>query len=60
MEFIHEKGDTYLIIGRTTNGRKFRYTYSNPMVAMAINLWQGRVWQVRNGKRKLLKTVFNW
>lgn len=60
MEFIHKKGDTYLITGRTTDGRKFRHTYSNPMMAMAINLWQGRVWQVRNGKRKLLKTVFNW
>lgn len=59
MEFVHEKGDKYLITGTDTRGRKFRRVYENPLFALAINLWRGRVWQVRNGKRKLLKTVFN-
>lgn len=59
MEFTHEKGDTYLLIGRDCSGRKFRMVYDNPYFALGINMYRGRMWQVRNGKRKLVKSVFN-
>ena len=56
----HMIGDTYVVTGFYYNStRKFRQCYSNPMQAMGINLWRGRVWQVRNGKRKLIKRVWN-
>lgn len=56
----HMVGDTYVVTGYIFNTtRKFRKCYSNPHMAMGINLWRGRVWQVRNGKRKLVKEVYN-
>ena len=56
-EFIHHDGDVYLVFGRLVRGGEFRLVYSNPKFAMAINLWKGRVWHVRDAKRKLLKEV---
>lgn len=59
-DFIHKPGDTYVVIGFYYNStRKFRNTYSNPHQAIGINLWNGRVWQVRDGKRTLVKHVVN-
>lgn len=59
-EIIHKEGDTYLVIGFYYNSTKrFRDVYSNPRQALSINLWNGRVYQVRNGKRKLIKEVVN-
>ena len=60
MELEHKDGDTYLITGFYHNSRRrFRLTTSNPRQAIAINLWNGAVWQVRNGKRKLVYKVTN-
>lgn len=56
---IHKDGDKYLIIGKIVNGKRFRISSGNPIYAMNINLWNGRVWQVRDGKRTLLKRVVN-
>ena len=51
---------TYHITGLLYNSRKrFRRTTDNFMFAMGINLWRGSVWKVTNGKRKLLKRVYN-
>ena len=51
---------TYHITGLLYNSRKrFRRTTDNFMFAMGINLWRGSVWTVTNGKRKLLKRVYN-
>jgi hypothetical protein len=47
----------YLVIGRDTRGKKFRLVYSDIRWALGINLWDGRVWEVSNGKRKLIKEV---
>ncbi len=59
-EITHQPGDTYLVTGYYANSsRRFRDVYSNPRYALAINLWRGRVWHVRDKKRTLLKTVYN-
>jgi len=58
-EFEHKEGDMYDVTGILKNGDRFVDRYKNPHVALAINLWKGSVWQVRNGKRKLIKRVFN-
>ena len=52
--------DKFLVTGRYYNSTKtFRSVYSNWRQANGINLWNGRVWLIRDGKRKLLKTVVN-
>lgn len=62
MEFIHNTGDTYHVTGVTTggkNGKRFKIVTSNPHYALGINLWRGSLWQVRDGKRTLLRRVWN-
>jgi hypothetical protein len=60
-DFIHKPGDTYVVTGFLAHStKKFRKgPYSIPEHALGINLWNGRVWQIRNGKRKLVKRVVN-
>lgn len=58
--FTHQKGDKYHVTGRLVNGKRFKPIITDsPHYALAINLYQGSVWQVRDGKRKLIKRVFN-
>ena len=52
-------GDTYLVIGKDRNGKKFRQVHRAWWMANAINLLNGRKYLVRNGKRYLLNTVRN-
>lgn len=51
----------YVVTGKTTDGRRFKRTFDENGFrwAMMINLWQGSVWQETDGKRKLLKRVWN-
>lgn len=57
---VHQPGDKYLVVGYYYNTtRRFRNEYTNPHYALAINLWRGRVYQVRDGKRTLIKEVYN-
>jgi len=49
----------YDVTGTDRNGKRFSMTYSNINFALAINLWNGSVWEVTNGKRKLIKRVSN-
>lgn len=56
---IHQDGDKYIVCGTDRKGKRFSQVHSNPWVALAINMWNGRVWQVRNGRRKLIKRVTN-
>ena len=56
----HIEGDTYLITGKYYRSKKkFRLITNFISYALGINLWNGRVWQIRNRKRKLIKTVVN-
>lgn len=48
----------YHVTGILRNGRRFKpMVYSCLRTAMCINLWSGSVWEVKNGKRKLIKSV---
>ena len=55
----------FVVTGTTTNGKRFRLAYDATApgfhTAFGINLYRGNVWGVRadNGKRKLLKSVYN-
>lgn len=51
----------YIVTGLYYNSnRRFSpIVCSNAQHANAINLWRGSVWQVVNGKRKLVKRVYN-
>ena len=50
----------YHITGILRNGRRFpRITTTNYMQAMFINLWNGTVWEVIDGHRKMIKRVYN-
>lgn len=49
----------YVITGVDRNGKRFRIKTSNSIIAFGINVWRGSVWEVTNGKRKLLKRVYN-
>jgi len=52
-------GDTFLVTGKDRSGKRFRRVFSSWRQALAINLWQGNVWLVRNGKRKLIQSTLN-
>lgn len=56
-EWTHKVTDRYLVTGRTVNGRPFRQLHHNPYIALSINLYDGRVWLIRQGKRILVKRV---
>lgn len=49
--------DHFLIIGNRVCGKKFRIVTTSPIQAFGINLFDGNIWLVRNGKRKLLQRV---
>ena len=50
---------TYEVTGVTRQGHRFKVTTGNCVHAMGINLWRGTVWEVVNGKRKKMRTVYN-
>lgn len=55
-----QEGDKFLVTGRYYNStRKFRMLLSSWQQANCINLWNGNVWLVRDGHRKLVKSVRN-
>lgn len=49
----------FRITGETTNGKRFRMTCESWHYANAINLWRGSVWHILDGKRILVKRVWN-
>ena len=58
--WYHETGDKYHVTGVDRDGKRFKpMVYDNYHYASAINLWRGSVWLVRNGKRHLVKRVWN-
>lgn len=54
-----ETGDEYLLIGKTRDGKKFRLHFDNYLAANCINMWNGRKYLIRNGKKYLICTVLN-
>ena len=49
----------YHVTGVDRSGKRFKIVTSNGMHAVCINIWRGSVWEVTNGKRKLIKRVHN-
>jgi hypothetical protein len=50
----------YVVTGVTVHGKRFRPLYTDSYIyAMGINLWRGSVWKLENGKRRLIKRVYN-
>lgn len=56
---VFKNKKTYIVTGVDTRGRRFQLKYNSISVALSINLYRGSVWEVSNGKRKLLKRVYN-
>lgn len=59
LEWIRQEGETYLLVGITADGNKFRQECDNWMYASHINLYRARVWLKREGRRLLIKKVWN-
>lgn len=49
--------DTYLVVGKTTDGKRFRQVHQRWLFAAGINLYDGRKYLVRGGKRYLVARV---
>lgn len=50
----------YVITGVNVYGKRFRISTDNAIHAQGINLFRGSVWwENENGKRTLLKRVYN-
>jgi hypothetical protein len=49
----------YHVTGVDKAGKRFKFVYTNLMQADSINLYRGSVWELKSGKRKLLKRVTN-
>jgi hypothetical protein len=54
-----QPGDLYTVTGVTTNNKRFKIETSSYEHAAGINLWRGTLWLVRNGKRYVIRQVFN-
>ena len=50
---------TYHVTGTDRGGRRFKIVTGNYIHALGINMWRGSVWSVTNGKRTLIKRVYN-
>ena len=59
MEWTHQDGDTYVVTGVDTRGRRFKRTFDSWRWAAGINLYRGSKWLVRDGKRRLIQRVCN-
>ena len=49
----------YHVTGIDRYGKRFKIETTNPYYADGINLYRGSVWLVENGKRTLIKRVYN-
>lgn len=52
-----EPGDSYLVCGKTVDGKRFRQTWPTWFWANGINMYEGRKYLVRGGKRHLICRV---
>lgn len=52
-------GDRYLATGTDRAGKRFRITSASWLHIAGINIWRGKKWLVRDGKRHLIQTIFN-
>lgn len=55
----YKPGDRYLVIGYYYNSNKKFRKESESTVILGINLWRGRKYLIRDGKRHLIQKVTN-
>ena len=58
-EWYSQETDSYDVTGITVDGKRFKLTTTKWWHANGINLFRGSVWLVRDGKRTLVKRVWN-
>ena len=46
----------YIITGKLRNGKRFKPIYTT--TPQHYNIWQGSLWELINGKRKLIKRYY--
>lgn len=52
--------EKFVVTGKLyRSNKRFSNSYDSFNQAMMINLWNGSVWAIINGKRKLIKRVLN-
>ena len=59
LSWTHQDGDKYVVTGVTTDGQRFRQSYTAWFWARGINLYRGSKWLLRDGKRWLIQRVWN-
>ena len=57
--WIHMPGDKYHVTGVERKGKRFKIVTENWWYANTINIYNGSVWHVRDGKRTLVKRIYN-
>lgn len=58
--WIHQAGDSYVVTGVLTNGRRFKPIHTDLWAyANGINLYRGTKWLVRDGKRYVIQRIYN-
>lgn len=54
-----QKDDRYMVTGVDVHDKRFRLMYNSWFMAAGINVYRGRKWLVRDGKRYLIQSVYN-
>lgn len=54
------EGDRYVVTGTDHSGRRFKRIYNNWVVADCINIWNGSIWLLRDGKKHLITRKKNY
>ena len=53
------KTGKYIVTGLDVGGKRFALRTDSYIHAMGINLYQGTVWEIIDGKRKRIKSTYN-
>lgn len=56
INILDEVAPRYLITGKDRSGKRFRIATDIPQ---HYNIWQGTLWEIKEGKRKKIKTYYN-
>lgn len=57
--WTEQPGDSYLVTGTLLRGGTFRRVCATWQQARCINVWRGRKYLVRAGRRHLIQTIHN-
>lgn len=57
--WTHKPTDSYLATGKDINGKQFKIASPNYNYVSRINIFNGSIWLVRNGKRIRIRHITN-